>query len=807
MKMKRSLFAALAALLLAGGWSAAPLGAQEETERERPPPLAGPVEIAAGTRVVEDSAQIATRRIGTLSELEGAREGLDESRARLAELRGLLDALAAVDHTRPERLLRLRDLGLMNEQRLQQQSGRLSERLTALGTLRSAWLARLGTLSGWRAEALERPELRPQLDEIERSIRIAESVVEQAERASSAAAGLETEAQQLALENRRLLERIAELRAGRREALLRRDQPFLFSAAHLAELRQRSEWLPGEVVSATVIAAFAREHAGLLLLHLALIVVFGLLARRLRPHTEPEARWSGLLNHPWAFAVFAATAFLARRYILAPPLWDVVTWALLTGSGALLAGALLRRWTLRVMVTAVAAVYPLLLLGEALRLPASVFRLGIAGAAVAAVVGFPLLALRADRATETGRRARAVLAVATLLSAAVLVAQLLGLDQLSRWLVHATLTSAYIVFAVAFLIVVGRGALRTVLRKEFIGRVRLVGLVAVPLAERLLKVLQIVLVIGGALVVLDIWELAPGPTETWARIVDWGFTFAGVRITIGRIIVAGVLVYLALTVSWLVRTLVQVEIGRGWNLERGVAESINMLVHYAVITLGIIFALGALGVELQNFAIVAGALGVGIGFGLQTVVNNFVSGLILLFERPVRVGDTVEIDGEWGTIKKIGLRSTVVVTFTQAELIVPNGDLVSQKVTNWTLTNPVTRVGIPVGVAYGSDIQRVLAILVEAGRAHPSIAGDPAPSALFIGFGDNSLDFELRIWVSDIAARLPARGAVLAEIDRHFREEGIEVPFPQRDLHIRSVDPAIARAMLSPRQGEERGDG
>jgi potassium-dependent mechanosensitive channel len=281
-------------------------------------------------------------------------------------------------------------------------------------------------------------------------------------------------------------------------------------------------------------------------------------------------------------------------------------------------------------------------------------------------------------------------------------------------------------------------------------------------------------------------------------VTGWGVTVLGLRITIGRILFAVIVVYLALTASWLARTVVSTRIASGWGLERGVAESINALVHYAVITLGVLLALGALGVELQSFAIVIGALGVGIGFGLQNVVNNFVSGLILLFERPVRVGDTVEIAGEWGTIKKIGLRSTVVVTFSQSELIVPNGDLVSEKVTNWSLTNPVTRLAIPVGVAYGSDVQKVLRILVESARAHPSVADEPQQMALFTGFGDSSLDFELRVWVREIAARLPAKSAVLAEIDRRFREEEIEIPFPQRDLHLRSVDAGAARTMLPP---------
>ncbi|CAN5736591.1 hypothetical protein BH23GEM6_BH23GEM6_06920 [soil metagenome] len=757
-----------------------------------------PLAIATGIRAVQDSAAIASRRIAVLGDVEPLLINLREADARQAELLSMLQMLRAVEHTRPERLFRLRDLALTNEQRLEQQTTRASERLSELTAMRAEWLTRRATHAAWEMSVPDRPELAPQLPEIRRSIDVIDGILSEIDAAILPLTELEESARELLAGTRAMIDEIAAVRAGRREALLRADQPFLFSRQHLASLRPPPEWDPGEAIRAESLYTFARVHGALLLLHLALIITIGLIARSLRRHTVPERGWSGVLHHPWAFGTFAATAFLARRYILAPPLWDVIAWTLLASSGAVLASMLLRGRALRAMILAVAAVYPLLLLGEALLMPPPLFRLAIATFAAAAVVGFPLLAKWADKTRPTWRRARAVLVLATVLSVAVLVAQLLGFDQLSRWLVHAILTSAYVMLSVAFLIVVGRGALRTLLRKEFIGRVRLVGTIAIPLAERLLTILQVVLIFGGALVLLDVWELAPAPIETWTLIRDWGFVIAGIHITVGRMLLAALLVYLALTASWLARTLVTEEAAHSWSFERGVADSINALVHYAVITLGVIFGLGALGVELQNFAIVAGALGVGIGFGLQTVVNNFVSGLILLFERPVRVGDTVEIDGEWGTIKKIGLRSTVVVTFTQAELIVPNADLVSQKVTNWTLTNPVTRLATPVGVAYGSDIQKVLKILVESAAVHTSVVAQPKPIALFVGFGDNSLDFELRVWVGDVASRFYVRSDILAEIDRRFREEAIEIPFPQRDLHIRSVDPKVARAALIP---------
>jgi potassium-dependent mechanosensitive channel len=151
----------------------------------------------------------------------------------------------------------------------------------------------------------------------------------------------------------------------------------------------------------------------------------------------------------------------------------------------------------------------------------------------------------------------------------------------------------------------------------------------------------------------------------------------------------------------------------------------------------------------------------------------------------------VVLDNDWGTVRKIGLRSTTVETFDLAELIVPNAILVSEKVTNWTLSNSRSRLVIPIGVAYGSDVPKVLAILAEAAREQPDVLEQPEPSPIFVAFGDSSLDFELRVWMADAQKRLLVRNDLLQYIDRRFREEGVEIPFPQRDLHLRSIDSSI----------------
>jgi small-conductance mechanosensitive channel len=166
-------------------------------------------------------------------------------------------------------------------------------------------------------------------------------------------------------------------------------------------------------------------------------------------------------------------------------------------------------------------------------------------------------------------------------------------------------------------------------------------------------------------------------------------------------------------------------------------------------------------------------------------------GLILLFERPVRVGDTIEVAGNWSVIDRIGLRSTRVRTLDNADVIIPNANLVTNEVTNWTLGSRQVRIIIPVGVAYGSNVDLVLETLIECAKENPKVAKIPAPSSLFLRFGESTLDFELRVWLLDADERLSVKSELHQSIDRSFREANIEIAFPQRDLHLRSVDESV----------------
>jgi small-conductance mechanosensitive channel len=194
--------------------------------------------------------------------------------------------------------------------------------------------------------------------------------------------------------------------------------------------------------------------------------------------------------------------------------------------------------------------------------------------------------------------------------------------------------------------------------------------------------------------------------------------------------------------------------------------------------------------------LLAGAFGVGIGFGLQNVVNNFVSGLILLYERPVQIGDVVEVGNVAGEVKRIGIRSSTIRTPQGADVIVPNGNLISDRVVNWTFSDRRRRIEVKVGVAYGNDPERVLTLLVAVAQAHPDVLDDPAPQAVFAGFGESSLGFELQAWCYlDNAGSTQSDLAI--GVSRAFVEAGIEIPFPQRELHLRS-GPASGRREGAP---------
>jgi len=288
-----------------------------------------------------------------------------------------------------------------------------------------------------------------------------------------------------------------------------------------------------------------------------------------------------------------------------------------------------------------------------------------------------------------------------------------------------------------------------------------------------------------------VWMIYPNVEAAIAGINGFGFTIGDVRLSPGFLILVMLIFYIGLLLSETSQYVLVHGVLPRYTSELGVRVSVARLAHYVIIALTFLIMLKVLGFKLEQVTILGGALSVGIGFGLQAIVNNFASGLILLFERPIKVGDTIRFGGDTGEVKEVGLRATIIRTYDNAEIVVPNSMLITGQVTNWTLANRRARLKVPVSAAYGSDVAKVMEILLACAREHPGVLSEPKPSAFFLAFGASSLDFELRAWLPDYLNSTNVLSELNIEIESRFNEAGIEMPFPQNDLHLRSIDASV----------------
>jgi small-conductance mechanosensitive channel len=274
-------------------------------------------------------------------------------------------------------------------------------------------------------------------------------------------------------------------------------------------------------------------------------------------------------------------------------------------------------------------------------------------------------------------------------------------------------------------------------------------------------------------------------------------------LTIMSIVLGLIILLIFVFISKGLRKVLRTRIFDKYQVDEGVQLVILKLTHYLLIGLGIIIAVQSIGLNLTSLAVVFGLLSVGIGFGLQNVAANFISGLIILFERPIKIGDRITIGEVWGDVVNISLRATLIRTIDNIAIIVPNSEFISSRVTNWSYRDPKVRVHIPVGVAYGSDVRLIIDSLLEVGRNHPEVLDDPPPDVWFTEFADSSLNFELLVWTLDPKRRPDVISDLNKGIDEIFRKNRIQIPFPQQDIHIRSSVPIEALGRSKDRNGEK----
>jgi small-conductance mechanosensitive channel len=384
------------------------------------------------------------------------------------------------------------------------------------------------------------------------------------------------------------------------------------------------------------------------------------------------------------------------------------------------------------------------------------------------------------------RGARRGVGVALVALALAAVANVIGNVTLGDRVARGVFLSALGGVLAAGLVLVLRSAAYVLLRLEGVRRLRVVERHG-DLVERRLRT-------ALPLAAASIWSVyALGAFDVRDLAFDAAAAVLGHRVKVGSldvsagdvlafVVTLGCAVLLARFLAFVLDEAVMPRL----ELPRGVAGAISTTARYVVVGLGTLAAVYASGIDLSRFGLLAGTLGVGIGFGLQNIVNNFVSGLILLYERPINVGDVIEVGKVMGEVRRIGVRSSTIRTFQGSEVIVPNGNLISTEVVNWTLTDRTRRVDVAVSVAYGSDPEQVRRLLLAAVERRTDVLATPAPAVLFQAFGDSALDFELRFWPSRFEDAITIASEVRAAIVRELAAAGVEIPFPQRDLHLKA---------------------
>ncbi|OSQ32785.1 mechanosensitive ion channel domain-containing protein [Thalassospira sp. MCCC 1A03138] len=295
----------------------------------------------------------------------------------------------------------------------------------------------------------------------------------------------------------------------------------------------------------------------------------------------------------------------------------------------------------------------------------------------------------------------------------------------------------------------------------------------------------------------------------WADLIDAaekafiGIQVGGINFSLRAILIAILLFLVVLGVMRFFQRMLNTRVLPNTKLDEGLQHSVSAIFGYVGICLAVLLAISAAGMDLSNLAIIAGAISVGIGFGMQSIVSNFVSGLILLIERPIKVGDWIVVGADQGLVKDIRVRATEIETFDRSSVVIPNSELISNRVMNWTLKDRSGRGIVRIGVSYGSDANKVREILLEIADKRREILSYPAPQVVFIDFGASSLDFELRYFLRDIGDVLAVASAVRFEVLERFRVEGIEIPFPQQDLHLRDID-KLADAIRNAGRGDPK---
>jgi small-conductance mechanosensitive channel len=668
--------------------------------------------------------------------------------------------------------------------------------LEVLRAQERSWESLRGTLAGWRQElTASATQLERHLESLGRlgatwqqtldAARAAgapDEVVRRIERVVAAVAATTRtldarRAQALTLQNRvaeqdaRASDALSAVATARGDAINRlfaRDAAPIWSRAARARASADDLVAQGEQAVGAQLAglrAYAARQGGRFLVHLVLFAALVAALRWARPRVaawakeEPNLKRTALVfDAPLATAAVLATFAAPWIYAEAPRLF----WAVLFALALVPAVVLLRRLVEPRLAPVLYALIAFYFTDQARLVSASqpLLSRALFAAEMAGGVAFVVWFVRTGRLeallkTKTPRVRRLVELLARAaggLFAFALVANVVGYASLSTLVGNGTLGGAYVGVVLYALTRIVDGLIMAALRGRPLGRLRMVQRDRTLIWHRARRVVHWVVAALWLLVTLDLFTVR-GPVGAWARgALSADYAIGSLRFSPGHLLAFALTIVAAFLLSRFARSLLEADVYPRFNLGRGVPYAVSTILHYAILVAGFLLGAAALGYDMTKFTILAGAFGVGIGFGMQNIVNNFVSGLILLFERPIQVGDVIELDAATvGTVTRIGIRASVIRTANGAAVILPNGLLIANRVTNWTLASRKRRVDLPVAVNLGTDPQRVIDLLVAAASAHGQVEAFPPPEAVIVSFTPGAMNFELRAWTGQHA--------------------------------------------------------
>ena len=665
----------------------------------------------------------------------------------------------------------------------------LTETIQEVEFSRRIWLAEKNRWEGWRLQLGADLTLTSVTAAFMRATTDIDQALDIISRKLEALLEVQQKAGDIGAKINRLTDQINAMMAQQRGGTLRGGMPNMFSIAYLHQLIDLFNE-PERLIKTMTFPepAFFVEKGWVLALQILVFALMLAMVRRYRPNLLENSDRRFLVKRPISLSLFVAIFTISFLYESPPTLWRVLIQTIAGVVTARLVAAFVKEpWIKRaiyILILVMIGFQAMLIAG----VPMAVMRLFLL---VWSLAGFVYFGWRGRKGAVAGKPAALIwlLRLVVVVFLTITVADVIGFGNFAVQIMDGAIRTS-------ILLLMGWAMLRLV-------RVALeLGVESLPsdafsfLRQNADAILRRVIIFASILIIVFVaanllvaWKLYAIPVEALQAFFSFGITIGEQKITLGLVVTAGLILYGAFALSWGLQALLMEKVLSRRQMDTGARLSIVRLVHYALVLVGFLVALSALGFELKNVTIIGGALGVGIGFGMQAIVNNFVSGLILLFERPIKVGDVIQLsDGQQGRVLNLGLRATTIQTFDRAEVVVPNGDLIASPVTNWTLGDRSMRLTIPVGVAYGSDVETVMRVLMAVATESTQVLKDPRPMVLFLNFGDSSLDFQLRVWVADFNDRRIIQSNLIREIDRRFRVESVEIPFPQRDLHLRSAD-------------------